>query len=132
MIDKNNNYNAKDIVVLEGLEPVRKRPGMYVGGTDNNALHHLVHEIIDNSVDEIIAGFAKKVEIKMHADGFISIADNGRGIPIDNHPKFPDKSALEIILTTLHSLVNLVMMSIKLLVVCMVLVYLLLMLYHLN
>ncbi|MGL4226444.1 MAG: DNA topoisomerase IV subunit B, partial [Rickettsia sp.] len=97
------NYSAKDIEVLEGLEPVRKRPGMYIGGTDSNAMHHLVSEVLDNAMDEAVAGFASIITIKMHQDHSITIFDNGRGIPIDNHPKFPDKSALEVILTTLHS-----------------------------
>ena len=96
-------YTAKDIEVLEGLEPVRRRPGMYIGGTDESAMHHLVSEVLDNSMDEAVAGFASKIEIFMHADHSITIKDNGRGIPTDPHPKFPDKSALEVILTTLHS-----------------------------
>ncbi len=96
-------YSAKDIQVLEGLEPVRKRPGMYIGGTDINALHHLVHEIFDNSMDEAVAGFARNIYIQVKNDGSIIIADDGRGIPTDPHPKYPDKSALEVILTTLHS-----------------------------
>src|SRR5689334_12672356 len=99
----NNSYSAKDIEVLEGLEPVRKRPGMYIGGTDENAMHHLVSEVLDNSMDEAVAGFATIITIKMHADNTVTISDNGRGIPVDNHPKFPDKSALEVILTQLHS-----------------------------
>ncbi len=97
------DYSAKDIEVLEGLEPVRLRPGMYVGGTDERALHHLVSEVLDNSMDEAVAGHASRIEIHMYADGSISISDNGRGIPVDPHPKFRDKSALEIIFTTLHS-----------------------------
>ncbi|NRB10598.1 MAG: DNA topoisomerase IV subunit B [Rickettsiaceae bacterium] len=96
-------YDASDIEVLEGLEPVRMRPGMYIGSTDENAMHHLVSEILDNSMDEAVAGFADKITIHMFANGSISIADNGRGIPVDNHPKFPDKSALEVTLTTLHA-----------------------------
>ena len=100
---KNNSYTADDIQVLEGLEPVRMRPGMYIGGTDENALHHLISEVLDNSMDEAVAGFASQITIHMLADGSVSIGDNGRGIPIDNHPKFPNKSALEVILTTLHS-----------------------------
>lgn len=96
-------YTADDIEVLEGLEPVRRRPGMYIGGTDEVALHHLVSEVLDNAMDEAVAGFASVISIKMYDDGSISISDNGRGIPVDNHPKFPDKSALEVILTTLHS-----------------------------
>lgn len=96
-------YTAHDIEVLEGLEPVRLRPGMYIGGVDSNALHHLVNEIFDNSMDEVIAGHAKAIKINVNTDGSITISDNGRGIPIDPHPKFPEKSALEVILTTLHS-----------------------------
>ncbi|WP_341753036.1 MULTISPECIES: DNA topoisomerase IV subunit B [unclassified Candidatus Tisiphia] len=99
----NNSYTAKDIEVLEGLEPVRKRPGMYIGGTDENAMHHLVSEVLDNAMDEAVAGFASVITIKMHVNNSITISDNGRGIPVDNHPKFPDKSALEVILTHLHS-----------------------------
>lgn len=98
-----SSYTAKDIEVLEGLEPVRRRPGMYIGGTDENALHHLVSEVLDNSMDEAVAGHASKISITMHANGSITIEDNGRGIPVDPHPKYPDKSALEVILTTLHS-----------------------------
>lgn len=96
-------YSAKDIQVLEGLEPVRHRPGMYIGGTDERALHHLVVELLDNAMDEAVAGHASRIDIKMYLNGAISVRDNGRGIPIDPHPKFPDKSALEVILTTLHS-----------------------------
>ncbi len=96
-------YSAKDIEVLEGLEPVRQRPGMYIGGTDERALHHLVAEVLDNSMDEAVAGHATRINVSMHEDGSISLSDNGRGIPIDPHPKFPKKSALEVILTTLHS-----------------------------
>ncbi len=98
-----NSYSAKDIEVLEGLEPVRKRPGMYIGGTDENAMHHLVSEVLDNAMDEAVAGFATIIKVKLGSDHYITISDNGRGIPVDNHPKFPDKSALEVILTTLHS-----------------------------
>ncbi len=96
-------YDASSIEVLEGLEPVRKRPGMYIGGTDARALHHLVAEILDNSMDEAVAGHANRIEIELHADYSVSIRDNGRGIPVDPHPKFPDKSALEVILCTLHA-----------------------------
>ncbi|MEM9783207.1 MAG: DNA topoisomerase IV subunit B [Pseudomonadota bacterium] len=96
-------YDASAIEVLEGLEPVRKRPGMYVGGTDERALHHLVAEVLDNSMDEAVAGHASRIDIALDADGFCTIADNGRGIPVDAHPRFPDKSALEVILTTLHA-----------------------------
>jgi topoisomerase IV subunit B len=98
-----NAYTAKDIEVLEGLEPVRRRPGMYIGGTDERALHHLAAEVIDNSMDEAVAGHASRIEISLGADGSLSVSDNGRGIPIDPHPKFKDKSALEVILTMLHS-----------------------------
>ncbi|NOZ42578.1 MAG: type IIA DNA topoisomerase subunit B, partial [Alphaproteobacteria bacterium] len=97
------DYSAKDIEVLEGLEPVRLRPGMYVGGTDHHALHHLLSEVLDNSMDEAVAGHASRIEIQMHGDGSVCISDNGRGIPVDCHPKFKDKSALEVIFTTLHS-----------------------------
>jgi len=97
------NYTAQDIEVLEGLDPVRRRPGMYIGGTDENAIHHLVSEVFDNSMDEVVAGFATTIEISMLKDGSIKIADNGRGIPVDPHPKFPKKSALEVIFTMLHS-----------------------------
>lgn len=100
---KAGSYGAADIEVLEGLEPVRKRPGMYIGGTDERALHHLVGEILDNAMDEAVAGHADRIELKMNADGSITVVDNGRGIPVDNHPKFPKKSALEVIFTTLHS-----------------------------
>lgn len=98
-----DSYSASDIEVLEGLEPVRKRPGMYIGGTDERALHHLVGEILDNSMDEAVAGHADWIEITLDANNAITIKDNGRGIPVDDHPKYPGKSALEVILTTLHS-----------------------------
>ena len=97
------DYSAKDIEVLEGLEPVRLRPGMYVGGTDERALHHLVAEVLDNSMDEAVAGFASRIELILNGDGSVTITDNGRGIPTDPHPKHKDKSALEVIFTTLHS-----------------------------
>lgn len=97
------DYSAKDIEVLEGLEPVRLRPGMYIGGTDERARHHLAAEVLDNSMDEAVAGHATRIEVELFADGSLGIRDNGRGIPIDRHPKFKDKSALEVILTTLHS-----------------------------
>jgi topoisomerase-4 subunit B len=96
-------YTARDIEVLEGLEPVRRRPGMYIGGTDEKALHHLFAEIIDNSMDEALAGHATFIEVELGADGFLTVSDNGRGIPVDPHPKFPKKSALEVIMCTLHS-----------------------------
>jgi topoisomerase-4 subunit B len=98
-----DDYNASSIEVLEGLEPVRKRPGMYIGGTDERALHHLVAEVLDNAMDEAVAGHANRIEVELHEDYSVTIRDNGRGIPIDPHPKFPDKSALEVILCTLHS-----------------------------
>ena len=98
-----SGYSAKDIEVLEGLEPVRKRPGMYIGGTDERAYHHLFAEVLDNSMDEAVAGHASRIEIKLDAEGFITVTDNGRGIPVDPHPKFPKKSALEVIMTTLHA-----------------------------
>ncbi len=100
---KTDTYTASDIEVLEGLEPVRLRPGMYIGGTDEKALHHLPSEILDNSMDEAVAGHATRIEIELHANGGMTISDNGRGIPVDPHPKFPDKSALEVILNTLHA-----------------------------
>ncbi len=96
-------YTAQDIEVLEGLEPVRRRPGMYIGGTDDRALHHLAAEILDNAMDEAVAGHADRIEMSLAEDGTLTITDNGRGIPIDPHPKFKSKSALEVILTTLHS-----------------------------
>ena len=106
-LDKNakaeSDYSAKDIEVLEGLEPVRLRPGMYIGGTDDRALHHLFAEVIDNSMDEAVAGHATRIEVELDADGYLSVTDNGRGIPIGPHPKFPKKSALEVIMTELHS-----------------------------
>jgi len=98
-----SGYSAKDIEVLEGLEPVRKRPGMYIGGTDERAYHHLFAEILDNSMDEAVAGHASRIEVELTADGYLSVIDNGRGIPIGEHPKFPGKSALEVIMTTLHA-----------------------------
>jgi topoisomerase IV subunit B len=96
-------YTAHDIEVLEGLEPVRRRPGMYIGGTDEKALHHLFAEVIDNSMDEALAGHATFIEVELGADGFLTVTDNGRGIPVDPHPKFPKKSALEVIMCTLHA-----------------------------
>ncbi|MBT3699917.1 MAG: DNA topoisomerase IV subunit B, partial [Alphaproteobacteria bacterium] len=97
------DYSAKDIEVLEGLEPVRRRPGMYIGGTDDGALHHLAAEVLDNSMDEAVAGHASRISIELLADGSLAVEDNGRGVPVDPHPKFKNKSALEVILTTLHS-----------------------------
>ena len=102
-IPTKSEYSAQDIEVLEGLEPVRHRPGMYIGGTDETALHHLVAEILDNSMDEAVAGYANRIEVTLNADNSVTITDNGRGIPVDEHPKYPGKSALEVIMTTLHS-----------------------------
>ena len=96
-------YTAQSIEVLEGLEPVRRRPGMYIGGTDEKALHHLFAEVIDNSMDEAVAGHASVITVELDADDFITVGDNGRGIPVEPHPKFPDKSALEVIMTVLHA-----------------------------
>ncbi|MFQ5785685.1 MAG: DNA topoisomerase IV subunit B [Alphaproteobacteria bacterium] len=98
-----NDYSAKDIEVLEGLEPVRRRPAMYVGGTDEAALHHLFAEVLDNAMDEAVAGHASRIEVELAADGTLTVRDNGRGIPVDRHPKYKNRSALEIILTTLHA-----------------------------
>jgi topoisomerase-4 subunit B len=98
-----SGYTAKHIEVLEGLEPVRRRPGMYIGGTDEKALHHLFAEVIDNSMDEALAGYADWIDVEMEADGFVTVTDNGRGIPVDPHPKFKNKSALEVIMCTLHA-----------------------------
>ncbi|MDD4616844.1 MAG: DNA topoisomerase IV subunit B [Alphaproteobacteria bacterium] len=100
---KDSTYNADDIEVLEGLEPVRRRPGMYIGGTDETAMNHLVAEVLDNSMDEAVAGYASVIDIELKPGNIVTIRDNGRGIPVDNHPKFPGKSALEVILTMLHS-----------------------------
>ncbi|RWA73742.1 DNA topoisomerase IV subunit B [Mesorhizobium sp.] len=100
--DGSESYSAADIEVLEGLEPVRRRPGMYIGGTDDKAMHHLFAEVIDNSMDEAVAGHATFIDVELSADGFLTVTDNGRGIPIDPHPKFK-KPALEVIMTTLHS-----------------------------
>ncbi len=100
---RGESYSAKDIEVLEGLEPVRRRPGMYIGGTDENALHHLVAEILDNAMDEAVAGHASFIDMVLIEGNYLTVRDNGRGIPVDPHPKFRDRSALEVILTTLHS-----------------------------
>ncbi|QJE72644.1 DNA topoisomerase IV subunit B [Aerophototrophica crusticola] len=100
---KQDSYSASDIEVLEGLEPVRRRPGMYIGGTDERALHHLASEILDNAMDEAVAGHASRIDLELAADGSVTVRDNGRGIPVDEHPKYPGKSALEVIFTTLHS-----------------------------
>ncbi|MBN9260085.1 MAG: DNA topoisomerase IV subunit B [Hyphomicrobium sp.] len=101
--DASDDYGADLIEVLEGLEPVRRRPGMYIGGTDEKALHHLFAEVIDNSMDEAVAGHATWIEVRLDADGFLTVNDNGRGIPIDPHPKFKNKSALEVVMCTLHA-----------------------------
>ncbi len=98
-----SGYSAKDIEVLEGLEPVRKRPGMYIGGVDERALHHLFAEVLDNAMDEAVAGHAKIIEVSLDAEGALTVRDDGRGMPVDPHPKFPGKSALEVIMTVLHS-----------------------------
>ena len=102
-VENEVQYDASSIEVLEGLEPVRKRPGMYIGGTDERALHHLVSEILDNSMDEAVAGQANRIEVELHSDFSISVKDNGRGIPTGPHPKFPGKSTLEVIFCTRHS-----------------------------
>ena len=98
-----DSYDASSIEVLEGLEPVRRRPGMYIGGTDERALHHLAAEVIDNAMDEAVAGHATRIEVTLEVGNRLTVGDNGRGIPVDPHPKYPGKSALEVILTTLHS-----------------------------
>ncbi|MGN6497590.1 MAG: ATP-binding protein, partial [Tsuneonella sp.] len=97
------DYDASSIEVLEGLEPVRRRPGMYIGGTDERALHHLAAEVLDNSMDEAVAGHATRIEVSLEGGNRLTIADNGRGMPVAEHPKFPGKSTLEVILGTLHS-----------------------------
>ncbi|MGE0052877.1 MAG: DNA topoisomerase IV subunit B [Hyphomicrobium sp.] len=98
-----SGYSESHIEVLEGLEPVRRRPGMYIGGTDEKAMHHLFAEVIDNSMDEAVAGYASWIEVELEADGFLSVTDNGRGIPVGPHPKFKNKSALEVVMTVLHA-----------------------------
>ncbi len=98
-----DSYDGSAIEVLEGLEPVRRRPGMYIGGTDERAFHHLAAEVLDNAMDEAVAGHANRIEVTLEEGNRLTITDNGRGIPVDEHPKYPGKSALEVILTTLHS-----------------------------
>src|SRR6266550_841958 len=98
-----DSYDASAIEVLEGLEPVRRRPGMYIGGSDARALHPLAAEVIDNAVDEAVAGHASRIEVTLEPGNRLTVSDNGRGIPVDPHPKYPGKSALEVIMTTLHS-----------------------------
>jgi topoisomerase-4 subunit B len=98
-----DSYDASSIEVLEGLEPVRRRPGMYIGGTDARALHHLAAEVIDNAMDEAVAGHASRIEVTLEPGNRLTVSDNGRGIPVEEHPRFPGKSALEVIMTTLHS-----------------------------
>ncbi len=98
-----SDYNASAIRVLEGLEPVRLRPGMYIGGTDEKALHHLFAEVIDNAMDEAVAGHANFIDVNLDAEGFLTVSDNGRGIPVENHPQVPGKSTLEVIMTKLHA-----------------------------
>src|SRR5881275_540739 len=98
-----DSYDASAIEVLEGLEPVRRRPGMYIGGTDERALHHLAAEVIDNSMDEAVAGHATRIEVELAPGNRLTVIDNGRGMPVDPHPKYPGKSALEVIMTMLHS-----------------------------
>src|ERR1051325_7923583 len=98
-----DSYDASAIEVLEGLEPVRRRPGMYIGGTAARAPHHLAAEVIDNSMDEAVAGHATRIEVTLEPGNRLSVSDNGRGIPVEEHPKYPGKSALEVIMTTLHS-----------------------------
>ena len=100
---KTKDYTAKDIEILDGLEAVRRRPAMYIGGTDDKALHHLAAELLDNAMDEAVAGYASFIDISLREDGGVTIADNGRGIPVEKHPKQKKKSALEVIMTTLHS-----------------------------
>ncbi|HLY30396.1 MAG TPA: ATP-binding protein, partial [Ktedonobacterales bacterium] len=97
------DYSAKDIQILEGLEPVRKRPGMYIGSTDTRGLHHLVQEVVDNSIDEAMAGVCDHITITLHTDGSVSVEDNGRGIPVEAHPQSPQQSTLEVVMTKLHA-----------------------------
>ena len=103
-VPSEEGYTAASIEVLEGLEPVRRRPGMYIGGTDEAALHHLFAEVLDNSMDEAIAGHATFIDVLLDADGYLTVTDNGRGMPVDNdNPKFKGKSAVEVIMTVLHA-----------------------------
>ena len=102
-MNNNSSYSAKDIEVLKNREPVRKRPGMYIGNTNEEGLHHLVNEVIDNGIDEVLAGHAKNISLHYSKDHLITIKDDGRGIPVDFHPKYKNKRALEVVLTTLHS-----------------------------
>src|SRR5579871_5672893 len=97
------SYTAADIEVLEGLKPVRRRPGMYIGGTEEKTMHHLFAEMIDNAMHDAVAGHASFIEVSLKGDGTLCVTDNGRGIPVDPHPKYPKKSALEVIMTTLHA-----------------------------
>src|SRR3954447_13005375 len=98
-----SGYDAEQIQVLEGLDPVRKRPGMYIGSTGETGLHHLIWEVVDNAVDEAMAGYATRIDVTLLADGGCRVADNGRGIPVDEHPRYKGKSAAEIVMTTLHA-----------------------------
>src|SRR6478609_5102412 len=102
-VAQTDEYSAKDIEILEGLEPVRKRPGMYIGSTDIRGLHHLVTEVVDNSIDEAMAGECDRILIVIGKDNSVSVEDNGRGIPVEPHPKSPKQSTLEIVMTTLHA-----------------------------
>src|SRR5690349_16074293 len=101
--DGSNGYGAQNIQILEGLEAVRVRPGMYIGSTDQRGLHHLIYEVVDNSVDEVMAGYADTVKVIIHADGSVTIEDNGRGIPVEEHPQRPNMSTLEVVMTVLHA-----------------------------